>query len=132
MSERLALYKCEVCGNLVQVLLSGGGELVCCGKPMTYLNPQDKSDEMLEEKHVPIFILDESGKEFIQVGSTLHPMSEEHYIQFIETISEDKNKIELQYFSPNSKPVMEIDKFANPHCALGYCNIHGLWEGKHD
>ena len=50
MSERLALYKCEVCGNLVQVLLSGGGELVCCGKPMTYLNPQDKSDEMLEEK----------------------------------------------------------------------------------
>ena len=93
MSERLALYKCEVCGNLVQVLLSGGGELVCCGKPMTYLNPQDKSDEMLEEKHVPIFIHDESGKEFIQVGSTLHPMSEEHYIQFIETISEDKNKI---------------------------------------
>lgn len=132
MSERLALYKCEVCGNLVQVLLSGGGELVCCGKPMTYLNPQDKSDEMLEEKHVPIFIHDESGKEFIQVGSTLHPMSEEHYIQFIETISEDKNKIELQYFSPNSKPVMEIDKFANLHCALGYCNIHGLWEGKHD
>lgn len=132
MSERLALYKCEVCGNLVQVLLSGGGELVCCGKPMTYLNPQDKSDEMLEEKHVPIFIHDESGKEFIQVGSTLHPMSEEHYIQFIETISEDKNKIELQYFSPNSKPVMEVDKFANSHCALGYCNIHGLWEGKHD
>lgn len=132
MSERLALYKCEVCGNLVQVLLSGGGELVCCGKPMTYLNPQDKSDEMLEEKHVPIFIHDESGKEFIQVGSTLHPMSDEHYIQFIETISEDKNKIELQYFSPNSKPVMDVDKFANPHYALGYCNIHGLWEGKHD
>ena len=97
MSERLALYKCEVCGNLVQVLLSGGGELVCCGKPMTYLNPQDKSDEMLEEKHVPIFIHDESGKEFIQVGSTLHPMSEEHYIQFIETISEDKNPCTVHY-----------------------------------
>lgn len=132
MSERLALYKCEVCGNLVQVLLSGEGELSCCGKPMTYLKPYNKSDEMLEEKHVPIFVHNENGEEFIQVGSTLHPMTEEHYIQFIETISEDKNKIELQYLSPNDKPTMEIDKSSKVHCTLEYCNIHGLWEGKHD
>lgn len=132
MTEKLSLYKCSVCGNLVQVILPAGGELVCCGKPMTHLEPKNNSDEMLEEKHVPYFIHD-NNNEYIQIGSTLHPMSNEHFIQFVEVFSQDKNKVILQYFSPDEKPIMNLDASLAKNCSsLAYCNIHGLWEGEHD
>ena len=74
MSERFAFYRCETCGNLVQVFISGEGELVCCGKPMTLLQPH-KNDEFANEKHVPVFLEDsESGETKIQVGAIPHPM----------------------------------------------------------
>ena len=107
MSKRLDLYKCNICGNLIEVVLSGVGELVCCGEPMEYLEAKSNDSEY-GEKHVPVFVdTDENGIE-VRVGSTLHPMTEEHYIQFIETISEDKNKICRQYLSPQTSPIMVL------------------------
>ncbi|MBQ8669012.1 desulfoferrodoxin FeS4 iron-binding domain-containing protein [bacterium] len=127
MSKRLDLYKCNICGNLVEVVLSGVGELVCCGEPMEYLDAKSNDSEY-GEKHVPVFVdTDENGIE-VRVGSTLHPMTEEHYIQFIETISEDKNKICRQYLSPQTSPIMVLKDKADIKNAREYCNLHGLWE----
>ena len=85
MTQRLEFYKCEICGNLVRVMLGGKGELVCCGKPMNLLKASGKEEEK-QEKHVPVFL---NGVE-IQVGSVPHPMTEEHHIEFIECCTSDK------------------------------------------
>ncbi|MBO8430573.1 desulfoferrodoxin FeS4 iron-binding domain-containing protein [Spirochaetes bacterium] len=130
MTERLQLYKCEVCGNVVQVILEGEGELVCCGQPMNHMTPK-KNDENANEKHVPVFVKTENGEE-IRVGSTPHPMENEHYIMFIECISEDKNSMKLHYLYPQQEPKMLIKEAADKYKALEYCNIHGLWEGNND
>ncbi len=127
MTERLDLYKCNLCGNLVEVVLSGDGELVCCGKPMEYLEAK-KDDSEYSEKHVPVFLnTNDNGLE-IRVGSQLHPMLNEHYIQFIEAISEDKNKLCRQYFTPQDTPIMVLKEKVGIQKAREYCNIHGLWE----
>ena len=131
MTQRLELYKCSVCGNLVQVILEGQGELVCCGEPMKLLKPQ-KDDENKTEKHVPVFIKDESGNEIIAVGSIPHPMEENHYIMFIEAISKDKNKLELRYLYPGEDAKFLLKDAEAILSALEYCNLHGLWEGKRD
>ncbi len=124
--ERLDLYKCQICGNLVEVILSGSGELVCCGQPMEKIEPQTHEQAFME-KHVPIFIETENGEE-IRVGEVLHPMIEEHHIMFIEAISRDRNRALLQYYYPGDIPKMFTDeKFVK---AREYCNIHGLWEGE--
>lgn len=129
MTERLELYRCNICGNMVQVLLSGAGELVCCGEMMEKVEPKDKDFEGLE-KHLPVFEKNEKGENVIKVSSTPHPMVDEHYIMFIETISKDKNDVKLHYLYPGMEPefVTETDEV----CALEYCNIHGLWEAKND
>lgn len=131
MTQRLELYRCSVCGNLVQVILDGQGELVCCGEPMKLLKVQ-KNEEGKTEKHVPVFIKDENGNDIIAVGSTPHPMDENHYIMFIETISKDKNKVKLEYLYPGeeAKTCIKDQEFVD--FAYGYCNLHGLWEGKRD
>lgn len=127
MTERLDLYRCNVCGNIVEVVISGVGELVCCGKPMELLQSKTNDSEF-SEKHVPICSSKgEEGQE-IRVGSQLHPMVDEHYIQFIEVISEDKNKIYRQYYSPQDLPVMVIKDNFKVKKARDYCNIHELWE----
>ena len=127
MTERLDLYKCNICGNLVEVVISGVGELVCCGEPMEYLEVKTEDSEF-GEKHVPVFsALDNDGLE-VRIGSELHPMMNEHYIQYIETISDGKNKIVRQYFTPQDLPIMLLkDKFGIKK-AREFCNIHGLWE----
>ena len=127
MTERLDLYKCNLCGNLVEVVLSGDGELVCCGKPMEYLEAKTVNSEY-GEKHVPVFLnTDDNGLE-IRVGSQLHPMLEEHYIQFIETIADGKNKVCRQYFTPQDVPIMVLKEKMGIQKAREFCNIHGLWE----
>ena len=85
--EKLDLYRCEICGNLVELIIPGGGELVCCGQPMQKVNGQNKEDAIFE-KHIPIFIKNENNGDEVRVGEVLHPMTDEHYIMFIETISE--------------------------------------------
>lgn len=129
--EKLDLYRCEICGNIVQVLFVGGDELVCCGEPMKKFEIQTRENAMLE-KHVPIFMKDENGNDEIRVGEILHPMTQEHYIMLIEAISEDKNFIQIKFLSPEEEPKMSLCSQTNKMIARELCNIHGLWEGSND
>lgn len=131
MTERLDLYRCEICGNLVQIILAGGGELVCCGQPMQLVKGK-RDEEMKTEKHVPVFKVNDDNKNIVQVGSVLHPMNDDHYIMFIETISEDKNHLQLQYLHPGEEAKMILEKKIGKILAYEFCNLHGLWEGESD
>lgn len=129
MTEKLELYKCSICGNLVQVLLSGAGELVCCNQPMEKLCPKVNEDNELSEKHIPVIEL-ENDKKFVRL--TKHPMIPEHYIQFIEVFTKDKSKVYLKFLNPNEKAELEITNFEEDIDAIEYCNIHGLWRNNND
>lgn len=131
MTKKLELYRCNICGNLAEVIIPGAGELVCCGEPMELLEAKN-NDAEANEKHVPVFMKDEQGKNEIRVGSTLHPMEENHYIIFIETITPDYNRAELQYLHPGEEAKMLIGEKLGKELAREFCSIHGLWEGKSD
>ena len=126
MTKKLELYKCNICGNIVEVVIEGAGELVCCGQPMKKMQEQTTQDETLQEKHVPILKTLDDGVE-IRVGSIPHPMMEEHYIQFIEAYSEDKKYVKRKYLSPNEEPVLKLKCNCSDTIARELCNIHGLW-----
>ena len=127
MTVKLELYKCEICGNIVQIMHEGEGELICCGKVMTKLEAHNKDEEM-QEKHVPVFVEDNK----VQVGSEPHPMIKEHYIEFIQCHSQDKKHIETTFLSPEDKPETILCDLKDHNCAIEYCNIHGLWKGNKD
>ena len=129
--EKLDLYRCEICGNLVEVILVGGGELVCFGQPMQKVNGQNR-EEAIFEKHIPVFIKNENNGDEVRVGEVLHPMTDEHYIMFIETVSEDKNHVQLQYLHPGQEPKMILENKLGKTLAREFCNLHGLWEGESD
>ena len=124
MTKRLELYKCEICGNIVQVMHEGAGELVCCGKPMTKLEPHF-TEEGMDEKHIPVF----TDNNTIAVGSIPHPMIKEHYIEFIQCMTPDKNFIQTKFLLPEQSPEMELSP-QKYNIAREYCNIHGLWANK--
>ena len=127
--ENLEIYKCSVCGNIVQVLIAGGGELVCCNKPMEFQKIQHEKNE-LGEKHAPVREF-KDGKQFIQIKA--HPMLKEHYIQFMEVFNKDKSKMYIKYFKPESIPEFDVSSFDKDFDAIEFCNIHGLWgENKND
>ena len=126
--EKLDFYKCNICGNIVQVLHNGAGELVCCGKPMTKMEPQ-LEEESIQEKHVPVFIKYENNQGEIRVGEILHPMTKEHYIMFIQAISKDKSEAYIKFLYPDKEPRLFLYNIESFHSALEYCNIHGLWKG---
>ena len=128
-TKKLQLYKCNICGNLVQVLLNGVGELVCCEKPMELLTPRKEKGNELAEKHTPK-VEKQDGKFIIKLNE--HPMKPEHYIQFIEGISKDKKEIYLKYFEPNQPAEFEIKTPEINLDAIEYCNIHGLWRNIDD
>lgn len=129
MTEKLELYKCQICGNLVQVILPGFGELVCCNEKMEKLIPKENDNTEASEKHIPEIYKEENSR-FVKLIH--HPMNNEHYIQFIEAYNNDKTKMILQYFNPDEKAEMEITGFAENIEALENCNIHGLWRNKND
>ena len=129
MTEKLELYKCHVCGNVVQVLLNGTGQLVCCEQPMTLLTPREDEQNELSEKHTPIIESDENGK---WVRLKYHPMTQDHYIQFIEIYKKDKSCLHLKYLNPNDVAEFDISNFDDDIEALELCNIHGLWRNKND
>lgn len=121
------LYKCSVCGNVVEIAHVGGGELVCCSKPMQLMvaNTQEASTE----KHIPVIEKTEKGY-LVKVGSVVHPMEEKHYIEFIEVFSQD-GKIGRKYLKPGDKPEAEfLSTGVEIVKARIYCNLHGLWESK--
>ena len=123
MTKRLQIYKCEVCGNIVEVLHEGAGELVCCGEPMKLLveNTVDAS----KEKHVPVIEKTASGVR-VKVGSVAHPMEEKHYIEWIEIIAD--GKAFRQFLKPGDAPEAVFEIKANKIEAREHCNLHGLWK----
>jgi superoxide reductase len=125
MTIKFQIYKCNVCGNLVQILQEGEGNLICCGEEMELMNVQYDSDEM-GEKHAPKFE-EREGKIFVSVKT--HPMTNEHYIQFIEAFSKDKKELQLKFFEPSDIPDIEL-KLNGEAEAVEYCNIHHLWGNK--
>ncbi|MDD4937626.1 MAG: desulfoferrodoxin [Candidatus Shapirobacteria bacterium] len=123
MTKINQIYRCAVCGNIVEVLHTGVGQLVCCGQPMDLLVAKNK--DIGYEKHVPIIKKTETGIE-IKVGSTPHPMEENHYIEFIEIIAD--GKIYREFLKPGDTPTVNFEIKANKIKAIGYCNVHGLWK----
>ena len=124
MTEKLELYKCHICGNLVQVLLEGVGELVCCGESMELLHPHKEENSEMAEKHIPQIEECEKGR----IVTLKHqPMIPEHYIQFMEVYPKDKSRLYLKYLNPNEPAEFDITHFEENIEALEFCNIHGLW-----
>ena len=130
MTEILQIYKCNICGNIVEVLHEGVGELVCCSQPMVLYN-ENKTDASTE-KHVPVIEKLENGKIRIKVGSQPHPMENEHYIEFIEAISPDKKYVKRKYLHPQEEPMMDFKCDCDKIIARELCNIHGLWRNEND
>ena len=124
MAERLQVFKCEVCGNIVESLHGGDGELVCCGKPMKLF--VENTVDAAKEKHVPVIEKTASGTK-VKVGAVAHPMEEKHYIEWVELIVGDK--IYRQYLKPGEAPeaVFSVEG-QGAVVAREYCNLHGLWK----
>lgn len=124
MAERLEVYKCEVCGNIVEVLHGGDGELVCCGQPMSRL--VENTVDAAKEKHVPVVEKIEGGVK-VKVGDVAHPMEEKHYIEWVEIIAD--GKAYRQFLNPGEAPEATFNVEAGQITAREYCNLHGLWKG---
>lgn len=124
MAEKMQVYKCEMCGNIVEVLHGGPGELVCCGNPMDLLAEQTADSST--EKHVPV--IEKTGTGYkVTVGSTLHPMMEAHYIEWIELVAD--GVVHRAYLNPGDAPSAEFCVQAKTVSAREYCNMHKLWKG---
>lgn len=124
MAERLEVYKCELCGNIVEVLHGGAGELVCCGQPMVH--QVENTVDAAKEKHVPV-IEKVAGGVKVKVGSVPHPMEEKHYIEWIELIV--NGKADRQFLKPGQAPEAVFKVESKNATAREYCNLHGLWKG---
>ncbi|MGQ9732831.1 MAG: desulfoferrodoxin [Candidatus Zipacnadales bacterium] len=124
MAVQLQIYKCEICGNIVEVLHGGAGELVCCGEPMTLLT--ENTTDAAVEKHVPVIETVEEGVK-VSVGSVPHPMTEEHYIEWIELLVD--GKAYRQFLQPGEAPEAVFNIRAEGAVAREYCNLHSLWKG---
>jgi len=123
MVRKLEVYKCEVCGNIVEILHEGVGQLVCCNQPMKLYvaNTVDAA----KEKHVPVIEKEGSGVK-VKVGSVAHPMEEKHYIEWIEIQNDEK--VCRKFLQPGDKPEATFKCETNV-TAREYCNLHGLWKG---
>jgi len=124
MAEYLQVYKCDACGNIVEVLHAGEGELVCCGAPMKLM--VENTVDAAKEKHVPVIEKIDGGIK-VSVGSVAHPMEEKHFIEWIEVIAD--GKAYRQFLCPGEAPVAEFKVQADKITAREYCNLHGLWKG---
>ena len=123
MAERMEVYKCEVCGNIVEVLHGGGGELVCCGQPMVLF--KENTVDAAKEKHVPV--IEKTADGFVvKVGAVAHPMEEKHYIEWVEIIAD--GTVYRQFLNPGDAPEATFNIKADQVTAREYCTIHGLWK----
>jgi superoxide reductase len=123
MAERLEVYKCEACGNIVEVIHGGGGELVCCGEAMKLM--VENTVDAAKEKHVPVIEKVDGGVK-VTVGSVAHPMEEKHWIEWIQIIAGGKS--ERQFLNPGDAPEAVFKTDAQNVTAREYCNLHGLWK----
>ncbi|MDA3837391.1 MAG: desulfoferrodoxin [Candidatus Delongbacteria bacterium] len=126
MAKFQQIYKCAMCGNIVDVLHEGPGELVCCGQSMSLI--EANSVDAANEKHVPIIEKTEKGI-IVKVGEVDHPMADEHYIEWIEVTNGAYSQ--KKYLKPGEKPQAEFFVPFNENLvARSYCNLHGLWKSK--
>jgi superoxide reductase len=123
MTERLQVYKCGICGNIVEVMHTGAGELVCCGQAMTLV--KENTVDASKEKHVPVVERTADGFK-VKVGSVAHPMEDKHWIEWVEVIAD--GKVYRQYLKPGQAPEAVFCIKADTVTAREYCNLHGLWK----
>ncbi len=123
MAERLEVYKCDICGNIVEVLHGGNGELSCCGKPMDQL--VENTVDAAKEKHVPVIEQFDGGVK-VKVGDVAHPMEEKHWIEWVQIIADGKSY--RQFLNPGQAPEATFNVTADKITAREYCNLHGLWK----
>ena len=131
MTKKNQIYKCDICGNITEVLHIGVGELVCCGQPMNLMKEKTRGEG--QEKHSPIIeelpptACREKAGVKIKVGEKEHPMNEDHYIEWIEIITAD-GKRGKKFLQPGEKSEIEFYTKIEVIGARAYCNIHGLWK----
>ena len=124
MTEKNEIYKCEICGNIVEVLHTGQGALVCCGEEMKLMEP--KTEDSSTEKHVPYVEKTDDGI-LVKVGENEnHPMKEEHYIEWIQVFADGKSY--RKFLKPGEKPQALFEIQSDDVTAREYCNVHGLWK----
>ncbi len=123
MPEKLEIYKCDICGNIVEMVHGGAGDLVCCGQAMQQF--VENTVDAAKEKHVPVIEKTDDGVN-VKVGSVPHPMEEKHYIEWVELVVGDKAY--RQFLSPGGTPEAAFCIDAENVSAREYCNIHGLWK----
>lgn len=124
MAERLEVYKCNACGNIVEVLHGGAGALVCCGEEMVKFT--ENTVDAAKEKHVPVIEKADGGVK-VKVGGVPHPMEEKHFIEFVELIVD--GKVYRQFLNPGEAPEAFFPVEGDNLTAREYCNLHGLWKG---
>ena len=123
MTQTKQVYKCNRCGNIVEVVHAGAGDLVCCGQPMVLQT--ENTVDAAPDKHVPVIEKIANGF-IVQVGSVLHPMTEEHHIEWIELIADGVSCRKM--LKPGDEPKAEFCISADNIKARAYCNLHGLWQ----
>lgn len=123
MAQKLAVYKCDICGNVAEVLTAGGAEIMCCGQQMT-MQTENTTDAAVE-KHVPVLEKKDGGW-LVTVGSVAHPMTADHWIEWIELSV--GNAVYRQFLDPSDKPEAFFPVSADGVTARAYCNLHGLWK----
>ncbi len=123
MTQVKQVYKCNVCGNIVEVLHSGSGQLVCCGQPMQLM--EEKTADSATEKHVPVIEKKDDGI-LVKVGSVPHPMEKEHYIEWIELTADGISY--KKFLQPGDKPEAFFPVKGEELSAREYCSVHLLWK----
>lgn len=123
--EKNQIYKCEVCGNIVEVVHAGGGQLVCCGQNMNLM--AEKTEDQGNEKHVPVVETTDNGIK-VKVGSVEHPMEEDHFIQWIQVITQDTVRKKLLKPGETPEATFCCIKQEDIVKVRELCNVHGLWK----
>ncbi|AAS97653.1 desulfoferrodoxin [Nitratidesulfovibrio vulgaris] len=125
MPNQYEIYKCIHCGNIVEVLHAGGGDLVCCGEPMKLM--KEGTSDGAKEKHVPVIEKTANGYK-VTVGSVAHPMEEKHWIEWIELVADGVSY--KKFLKPGDAPEAEFCIKADKVVAREYCNLHGHWKAE--
>jgi len=125
MTKKLQVYKCQVCGNIVEILHEGIGELVCCNQKMSLID--EKTSDQGQEKHLPV-VEKQDKKVKVKIGEVAHPMEEAHRIEWIEIIT--KEGVSRKQLNPGDSPEAEFNIDNEVISVREYCNLHGLWSKK--
>lgn len=126
MGEQKQIYKCEECGDIIEVIKEGCGNYSCHGQPMKLL--VENTTDAAKEKHVPVIEKVQGGFK-VKIGSVAHPMEEKHYIEWVE-ITDDKGRVYRQHLEPGQAPEASFNIDSDKVVAREHCNIHGLWKGE--